>query len=215
MSLGLHLPADKQNIPKTVEQIRQEILDRIFDHVPRRKRTCYEFLRKDTEQHLPSVPQEDKDAILKRNIPKGRKTTSCEDKTPPEWLAQVMSRMKGAGDPKLIIEKTLDLNDVDPLLNRLSIPISDVIQNDFLTLDESRMIDDDDITNQGNMGVAAYMKTSSGRSYWSFVLRGEWSNAVETNGLKQGDNISLWSFRSSEILCFALVHLTSSFCVDK
>lgn len=133
-----------------------------------------------------------------------------------------MSRMNGADDPRLIIEKTLDSNDVDPRQNRLSVPINSVIQNDFLTLDEARLIDDDDITNQGKLGVGAFlvdqltkkwnvglkqwfMTTESRSSYWSFVLRGEWSNVVETNGLKEGDNISLWSFRSSEILCFALV----------
>lgn len=137
-----------------------------------------------------------------------------------------MSRMNGADDPRLIIEKTLDSNDVDPRQNRLSVPINSVIQNDFLTLDEARLIDDDDITNQGKLGVGAFlvdqltkkwneglkqwfMTTESRSSYWSFVLRGEWSNVVETNGLKEGDNISLWSFRSSEILCFALVPPTS------
>lgn len=134
--------------------------------------------------------------------------------------------MNGADDPRLIIEKTLDSNDVDPRQNRLSVPINSVIQNDFLTLDEARLIDDDDITNQGKLGVGAFlvdqltkkwnvglkqwfMTTESRSSYWSFVLRGEWSNVVETNGLKEGDNISLWSFRSSEILCFALVPPTS------
>lgn len=137
-----------------------------------------------------------------------------------------MSRMNGADDPRLIIEKTLDSNDVDSRQNRLSVPINSVIQNDFLTLDEARLIDDDDITNQGKLGVGAFlvdqltkkwnvglkqwfMTTESRSSYWSFVLRGEWSNVVETNGLKEGDNISLWSFRSSEILCFALVPPTS------
>ncbi|XP_010457706.1 PREDICTED: B3 domain-containing protein At1g05920-like [Camelina sativa] len=193
-----------------------------------------------TEHHVASVPKttvpEDKDVILMRilsNVPRRRRTTyeyvppQTITNTPPEWLVQVMSRMEGTHDPKLIIEKTLDLNDVDPCQNRLSIPINNVIQNDFLTLDEARMIDDDDITNEGNMCVGAFlvdqrtkkwnvgfkqwfMTTSSGSSYWSFVLRGEWSNVVETNGLKQGDKISLWSFRSSEILCFALVPPTSS-----
>ncbi|EFH65836.1 hypothetical protein ARALYDRAFT_311675 [Arabidopsis lyrata subsp. lyrata] len=233
---------DNQKKTKTVAQVREEKRKRFFDRVPKGKREGHAYLRKDPEPQVASVPKtvpEDKDVILDRilsNVPRRKKTTSYEYvrpkdpqepiKTPeaPEWLVQVMN---GADDPKLVIVKTLDSNDVDPLQNRLSIPINSVIQNDFLTLDESRLIDDDDITNQGNMGVASFlmdqrskkwnvgfkqwfMTTDSGSSYWSFVLRGEWSNVVKTNGLKEGDKISLWSFRSNEILCFALVPPTSS-----
>ncbi|CAL9213878.1 unnamed protein product [Arabidopsis halleri] len=234
---------DNQKKPKTVAEAREEKRKRIFHRVPKGKRECHAYLRKDPEPQVASLPKtvpEDKDVILNRilsNVPRRRKTTSYEyvppkdpqdsPKTPPEWLVQVMSRMNGADDPKLIIVKTLDSNDVDPRQNRLSIPINSVIQNDFLTLDESRLIDDDDTTNEGNMGVAAFlvdqrtkkwnvgfkqwfMTTDSGSSYWSFVLRGEWSNVVETNGLKEGDKISLWSFRCNGLLCFALVPPTSS-----
>ncbi|KAL9305161.1 B3 domain-containing protein [Arabidopsis thaliana] len=229
---------DNRTKPKTVAQVRDAKRKRIFDHVPRGTREPHAYLRNDPAPQVASVPKsvpEEKDVILDRilsNVPRRKKTTSYEFVPPkhpqePQWLLQVMSRMNGAGDPKLIIEKTLDSNDVDPRQNRLSIPINSVIQNDFLTLDESRLIDEDEITNEGNMGVAAFlvdqltkkwnmgfkqwfMTTDSGSSYWSFVLRGEWSNIVETNGLKEGDKISLWSFRSNEILCFALVPPTSS-----
>ncbi|KAL1200352.1 B3 domain-containing protein [Cardamine amara subsp. amara] len=248
----------------SAEEREKRVMQRIFDHIPRRKRTPYSYRRNTRNggaKRFAFVPkktvQEDKDVILKRilsNVPRKKRTTDYEYVPPkdppqarpkpspkplqespkppsrprqiitPEWLIQVMRGMDGAEDPKLIIlEKTLDVNDVDSHQNRLSIPINSVIQNDFLTLDESRIIDDDDITtNQGKMGVGAFlvdqrtiqwsvgfkqwfMKTKSGRSYWSFVLRGEWSDAVIANGLKAGDKISLWSFRCRGILFFALV----------
>lgn len=243
----------------SAEEKEKLMLTRIFERIPRKKRTSYSYRRLDSKR-CASVSkktlQEEKDVILNRtlsNVPRRKRTRYYEyilpkdpqasPKSPeapnppsiprqniktPEWLIQVMRSIDGAEDPKLIIEKKLDLNDVDTNQNRLSIPINNVIQHDFLTLDESRIIDDDDITtNEGKMGVGAILvdqrttkwnvgfkqwvlTTTSGRSYWSFVLRGEWSGVVVANGLKAGDRINLWSFRCRGILFFALVPPVSS-----
>ncbi|CAG7891048.1 unnamed protein product, partial [Brassica rapa] len=40
---------------------------------------------------------------------------------------------------------------------------------------------------------------------WNYALVCGWNDVVKANGLKDGDNISLWSFRCRGVLCFALV----------
>ncbi|KAL9292653.1 putative transcription factor B3-Domain family [Arabidopsis thaliana] len=138
----------------------------------------------------------------------------------PEWLVNVMRDMKEAKDAKLIFEKTLFVTDVNPTQNRLSMPSNNLFRNDFLTSVESRIIDKD-IKNDKKIGVGAIlvdqqckkwgvmlkrweMKKESGQGSWNYNLICGWNDIVEANGLKEGDNISLWSFRSCGILCFAM-----------
>ncbi|EFH59824.1 hypothetical protein ARALYDRAFT_480001, partial [Arabidopsis lyrata subsp. lyrata] len=144
----------------------------------------------------------------------------------PEWLVKVMSDMKEAKDAKLIFEKTLFVTDVNPTQNRLSMPFNNLLRNDFLTSVESRIIDKD-INNDKKIGVGAIlvdqrsekwgvmlkrweMKKESGKGSWNYNLICGWNDIVEANGLKDGDNISLWSFRCCGILCFAMEQSSSS-----
>lgn len=213
MSSSRRLPANPSlndpRIRKTAEEKEEEeSMKRIFDLVPRRKRS----LRKHEKQDSPDFSK----------VPRRQRTAYTYTKTPPKWLIRVMKDMKIVDDdPKLIIEKTLDLNDFDPLQNRLSIPFDSLISKDFLTCHESRILGDEDINNDGRMGVGAMLvdqrteqwnvvlkkcvlKTDSGTSLGSFVLSGEWSDVVKANGLRDDDNIGLWSFRRNGILFFAL-----------
>ncbi|EOA32983.1 hypothetical protein CARUB_v10016313mg [Capsella rubella] len=144
----------------------------------------------------------------------------------PEWLVEVMRDMNGAKDAKLIFEKTLFVTDVNPTQNRLSMPFNNLLRNDFLTPVESRIIDED-INNNKKIGVGAIlvdqwskkwgvmlkrweMKKDSGRGSWNYNLICGWNDIVEANGLKDGDKITLWSFRCCGILCFAMEQSCSS-----
>ncbi|VYS67750.1 unnamed protein product [Arabidopsis thaliana] len=144
----------------------------------------------------------------------------------PEWLVKVMTNMKEAKDAKLIFEKTLFVTDVNPTKNRLSMPFNNLLRNDFLTSVESIIINED-INNNKKIGVGAIlvdqrckkwgvmlkrweMKKESGKGSWSYNLICGWNDIVEANRLKEGDNITLWSFRCCGILCFAMEQSSSS-----
>ena len=58
---------------------------------------------------------------------------------------------------------------------------------------------------QWKMVLKKWVRVSdSGKVLQSFLLSGAWSDVVEANGLRDGDNISLWSFRLNGFLFFAL-----------
>ncbi|KAJ4866968.1 putative B3 domain-containing protein [Raphanus sativus] len=144
---------------------------------------------------------------------------SWEGKDTPDWMVQLMRSMKGgAQDAKLIFEKTLFETDVKPSQSRLSIPFNKLIRDDFLTAVESRIIEED-INNKEKMGLGAllvdqgvkkwgvFLKRWEMNGSWNYALVCGWNDVVKANGLKDGDNISLWSFRCQGVLCFALVPL--------
>ncbi|CAH2051487.1 unnamed protein product [Thlaspi arvense] len=154
-------------------------------------------------------------------------TFSWKGRETPEWLTQLMkdtSRTLKWGertDLTLIFERTLFKTDVNPDECRLSMPLNELIQKDFLTSVESRVIEED-INNKTKTGVGAIlvdqrnvkwgvmlkrweMKKDSGRGSWNYALTCGWVDIVKANGLKQGDDISVWSFRWGGLLCFALV----------
>ncbi|ESQ49671.1 hypothetical protein EUTSA_v10022269mg [Eutrema salsugineum] len=70
----------------------------------------------------------------------------------------------------LLIEKTLDENDVDPSQNRLLIPFKILKRHDFLTSDEMKILGDDSINNEGRMGVGAFL-VDQRTSQWNVVLK--------------------------------------------
>ncbi|KAJ4876811.1 putative B3 domain-containing protein [Raphanus sativus] len=133
-------------------------------------------------------------------------------------MLQLMRDTKGAQDPMLIFEKTLFETDVKPSQSRLSIPFHKLIRNDFLTPAESRIIEED-ISKREKMGLGAvlvdqgtkkwgvFLKRWEMNGSWNYALVCGWNDVVKANGLKDGDSISLWSFRCGGVLCFALVPL--------
>ncbi|KAG2267233.1 hypothetical protein Bca4012_038472 [Brassica carinata] len=198
------------NLPgfsKTVKDEEEEkSMRRIFHLVPKRKRS----LRGLPKKHSVSS----KLPIKKRPV--------LYTTTPPKWIHRLKKDMNIVDDPILIAGKPLDLNDVDPDQNRLSIPFQTLQRNDFLTPDEGRIPGDEGVNNDGGIGVPAFLVDQRTKQWkmvlkkWvrmcdsgkvvlqSFLLSGEWSDVVEANGLKEEDNISLWSFRLNGFLFFAL-----------
>ncbi|XP_010436784.1 PREDICTED: putative B3 domain-containing protein At5g35780 [Camelina sativa] len=140
------------------------------------------------------------------------------DTETPEWIFQVMRRMRAdAANPLLIFEKGLKASDVKSGQSRLLIPFQQLIRNDFLTPGEHRAIDKDD----ENIGVGAIfvnqrcekwgvrfkiwaMEKDSGHGTLNYALNWGWNDVVKGNHLKQDDKISLWTFRCRGVLCFAL-----------
>nr|Q9FFM6.2 RecName: Full=Putative B3 domain-containing protein At5g35780 [Arabidopsis thaliana] len=141
----------------------------------------------------------------------------------PEWVFQVMRYMNAdAETPRLIFERTLFNSDVKSGLSRLLIPFQQLIRNDFLTPAECRAIQkDEDNEDDKNIGVGTIlvnqrskmwglrfkiwaMEKDSGHGTLNYILNWGWNDVVKGNGLKAGDNISLWTFRCRGVLCFPL-----------
>ncbi|XP_010475915.1 PREDICTED: putative B3 domain-containing protein At5g35780 [Camelina sativa] len=146
------------------------------------------------------------------------------DSDAPEWIFQVMRRMRAdAANPLLIIEKGLKASDVKSGQSRLLIPFQQLIRNNFLTPGESRAIDKDEYkeNDDENIGVGAIfvnqrcqkwgvrfkkwaMEKDSGHGTLNYALNWGWNDVVKGNDLKEDDKISLWAFRWRGVLCFAL-----------
>ncbi|XP_010558862.1 PREDICTED: B3 domain-containing protein At1g05920-like [Tarenaya hassleriana] len=139
----------------------------------------------------------------------------------PLWLLNVMREMNGYA-PKLVIEKNLFKSDINRNLGRLAIPTNHVVEKDFLTATEERMIDEKCRLKTSDVDVVAVlvdplhrkwnvvlrrwdMAKDSGNCSSIFVFVSTWNSIVDANGFKEGDPIELWSFRSQGRLCFAFV----------
>ncbi|ESQ38577.1 hypothetical protein EUTSA_v10029136mg [Eutrema salsugineum] len=151
-------------------------------------------------------------------------TFSWKGRDTPEWLTLLMKEENESvvkwgerTDLRLIFEKTLFKTDVNPGESRLSMPSNELIQKDFLTAVEFRVIEED-INNDKKMGIGAILvdqrdvkwgvmlkRWEMGKRSWNYALTCGWNEIVKANGLKQGDDISIWSFRWGGLLCFALV----------
>ncbi|XP_010445631.1 PREDICTED: B3 domain-containing protein At5g38490-like [Camelina sativa] len=146
------------------------------------------------------------------------------DAEAPEWIFQVMRRMRAdAANPLLIFEKGLKASDVKSGQSRLLIPFQQLIKNDFLTPGEYRAIDKNEYKEEDDesIGVGAIfvnqrcekwgvrfkmwaMEKDSGHGTLNYALNWGWNDVVKGNHLKEDDKISLWTFRWRGVLCFAL-----------
>ncbi|CAL9233858.1 unnamed protein product [Arabidopsis halleri] len=150
------------------------------------------------------------------------KASSSKTREPtPGWLIRLMRRKNGReheDNSKKIIDKEFTATDVHPNNNRLSIPLSNIVELEFLNHEEKRAIEED--ANKVNKeGVDAILVTSDLREFpvnlrlWD--MRGSlqynlvtgWNQVVEDCRLKEKRNIRLWSFHSNDKLYFALVPL--------
>ncbi|ESQ36324.1 hypothetical protein EUTSA_v10009348mg [Eutrema salsugineum] len=208
--LQANASSNNQRIPRrrtAEEEEEEEMMRRIFDLVPRRIRSIQKRSKEEPPPDFSKVTR--------------RKRSVYTYTIRPKWILRLKIGMKLDEKPVLLIEKTLDENDVDPSQNRLLIPFKILKRHDFLTADEFKILGDDNIYNEGRMGVAAILvdqrtkqwrvvlkkcvlKTVTGRRRRCLLLSGEWSNVVEANSLRDDDNISLWSFSRDGILFFAL-----------
>ncbi|XP_010473212.1 PREDICTED: B3 domain-containing protein At5g38500-like [Camelina sativa] len=137
------------------------------------------------------------------------------DTEAPEWIFQVMRRMRAdSANPLLIFERCLTTTDVKSSQSRLLMPFQQLIRTEFLTPGESRAIDE-------TIGVGTIlvnqrcekwglrfklwpMEKETGHGTLNYALNWGWNDVVKGNNLKADDKISLWTFRCRGVLCFAL-----------
>ncbi|XP_010559201.1 PREDICTED: B3 domain-containing protein At3g25182-like [Tarenaya hassleriana] len=99
----------------------------------------------------------------------------------PAWIADAMQRMKGQ-DARLVTEKTLTASDVNRGLSRLLIPFTAIVDEDFLTEEERRWMDQ-------------RYEENRRKAYAGFEVEKKWNKVVEANGFMEGEVLQLWSFR--------------------
>ncbi|XP_044482045.1 B3 domain-containing protein At5g24050-like [Mangifera indica] len=109
-----------------------------------------------------------------------------------------------------VIQKSLYSSDVSNYHNRLSIPLRQVEQ-EFLTQEEKEMVEKggklEVLLVEPSLNFCEIVLAKWNNSY---VLIKEWNNVKNRSKLKAGDEVQIWSFRTPEKLCFALVILRRS-----
>ncbi|ESQ30311.1 hypothetical protein EUTSA_v10012233mg [Eutrema salsugineum] len=140
---------------------------------------------------------------------------------PPGWLLNVMREYNGH-DPKLIITKPLFQSDLDKGKNRLQMPINQLVNTNFLTDEETRIIHKKYLSStrktRKTTGLSVVLVDPLSKRHvvdfrkwkmngiWVYVFNTRWWNVVTANKFKVGDIYHVWSFRSGQgKLCFALV----------
>ncbi|XP_020885111.1 putative B3 domain-containing protein At2g27410 [Arabidopsis lyrata subsp. lyrata] len=142
--------------------------------------------------------------------------------TPPDWLLNVMRREENGYNPKLISTRKLFKTDLASLQARLSVPFRQVKNPDFLTEEETRIINEqalkirkegvsvdlvDPLLKKHVLDLRKWKMTGN----WYYVFVDGWKNVLAANSFKVDDFFPLWSFRSGKgKLCFALVPPTAS-----
>lgn len=125
----------------------------------------------------------------------------------PDWLVQVLMREKDSYDPKLIIVRKLFPSDLNKGQSRLSLPINQVVNSDFLTEEETRTIYEQSELKTHREGVRVVLvdpllkkhvvdlrKWKIGGS-WNYVLVDGWNDVVAHNRFRADDVTRIWSFR--------------------
>lgn len=181
--------------------------------------------RRDTQERKPSTGGKSK----KVRVP----PFSWKERATPEWLVSLLEAMVATRGylvtegPRLIFEKKLTSTDVDPAQSRLLMPFNSLVRNDFLNPVELRIVAQEDekriaAQEDEKNGVGA-MLVDQQKKMWGLILKRRemvkvekngtlnyalicgWNDVVQSNGLKEDDDISVWYFRWRECLCFALV----------
>nr|KJB47876.1 hypothetical protein B456_008G045700 [Gossypium raimondii] len=130
----------------------------------------------------------------------------------PQRFKEMIKCMDGS-EEKLIIQKALYKTDLSKHHGRLSIPMNRV-EVEFLTDEELKQSSKEGIEalviepclKTRDMSLRIWdMPKPTGRFSSLYVLVTGWKSVVESNDLKVGDVIQVWSFRVNSKLCFALV----------
>ncbi|CAL9235169.1 unnamed protein product [Arabidopsis halleri] len=159
-----------------------------------------------------------------------RAVVTDEDRTPPEWLVNMMREENGV-DAKLIFVKILTNSDVHKAETRLLMPWNQILDMGFLNKEELGMIDKHykkrflrkkkhyKKFSDSDKGADVILVNSKGQQWklnlrrwdmWStsnYVLASGWSKVVPGNTLEEGLRLGLWSFHSLDKLYIALVPL--------
>ncbi|KAL1204115.1 putative B3 domain-containing protein [Cardamine amara subsp. amara] len=166
-----------------------------------------------------SKEEEERRVFKKRKIvgrlePKPTQTTTL---APPEWLLNVMMREGNGYNPKLISTRKLYKTDLNRIQARLSVPFKQVVNSDFLTEEETRIIDEQAMKiRKGGVSVdfvdplmnkyAIDLRKWPMSGNWYYVFVDNWNHVVAANGFEVHQVFHLWSFRSGTgKLFFALL----------
>ena len=133
----------------------------------------------------------------------------------PLELKKYVKELGATGEPVLVIEKKLSSSDVNTGLQRLSIPVKQVLNHGFLTEEERRRFNIDNKQQEINALLIEPSLAQSGIKFkkWYmgnsevYVLVSGWNEVVKRNGLKPETQVQLWSFKKDSQLYFVLVRL--------
>ncbi|KAG2327682.1 hypothetical protein Bca52824_010410 [Brassica carinata] len=128
-----------------------------------------------------------------RPVIRRKKPVKPERWVTPEWLVNLMTRLKGV-DAKLVIDKMIQKTDVNPNQGRLLIPFNQIVEMGFLNEAELNLIDEHQKDNS-KKGVAVIVVASDGREWnaklrrWNmncpnYALCSGWNTVVRENNLK-------------------------------
>ncbi|RID40334.1 hypothetical protein BRARA_J00388 [Brassica rapa] len=131
---------------------------------------------------LKIIPKTDQDRNVGRCLDVGTKSKM------PYWLDKFIRNNNGIG-PKMIIEKSLTATDLNKNNGRLSMPSSQIVDEDFVTELEKTIKE----------------KGLSGKGLDATIV-----DCKLHRCMGEKDNIRLWSFHSSGELYFALILLPPS-----
>ncbi|KAJ4904123.1 B3 domain-containing protein [Raphanus sativus] len=124
----------------------------------------------------------------------------------------------GGTQETLITKRTLTTTDVDKGQSHLSIPMSSLLTHSFMTSDEKEKIENRvKGDKEGGLTVEVIdpklkvwelkLRSNMKKTSSLYLLAYQWNHVVKHNDFKQGDELQLWSFRSQQKLCLALVLL--------
>ncbi|XP_015064681.2 putative B3 domain-containing protein At2g27410, partial [Solanum pennellii] len=178
------------------------------------KQSKLEDREKKTETALDEKQSKAKDRKRKR-----RKIKPIIDpQVLPDELKEKISRMGvQISQVKLVIQKVLYDTDLSYQHMRLSIPINQVENKDFLTPQQKMVLETRDIVSnkkskiQFNLIEPSLEQTKIHLAKWdmsnssNYVLLSDWMQVVERNILKSGMVVQLWSFNQDLVPWLALV----------
>ncbi|XP_044482044.1 uncharacterized protein LOC123208573 [Mangifera indica] len=125
-------------------------------------------------------------------------------------LKEHIEKVRNGTSIMRVIQKSLYFSDVSDYHNRLSIPLKQVEQ-EFLTQEEKEFIEKagklEVLLVEPSLNICGITLAKWNSSY---VLIKEWNNVKDRSKLKAGDEVQIWSFRTLEKLCLALVILRRS-----
>ncbi|KAM5555176.1 putative B3 domain-containing protein [Rosa sericea] len=133
---------------------------------------------------------------------------------PPPDLPEKYKQMVNGAKAALVIQKQLFTSDVNPDLNRLTLPPKQILCKELLRPNEIEILKPKDALlkvpfidpelKEEEISLSLWKLSSSNER--SLVLKSKWNHIVKKNDLGEGDLIQIWSFRDgNDQLQLALV----------
>ncbi|KAI3744255.1 hypothetical protein L1987_57332 [Smallanthus sonchifolius] len=206
---------------RKIEELANERL-RFFREKELHEQHAKERNKSKAKSKRPRSTSAPEDGQPRRKVPKKAVRTPVVSNEATERLKEfVVNELKGT-DMKLVIQKNLYHSDTIQSQNRLSMPMNQLETDDFLTVDEKKILD---IKNPKENEIEVSLVGPTLEMYclpmklkmWhmastmNYVLKTHWFEFWEDNAeyLQEDVKIQVWSFRIDEKLCFAIA------CVDE